>query len=199
MEKLSSSTTTSSRSLEITIISAEDLRNNGHSIKKKKNVFVTVETSPNHSRSTSMDSEGGSFPYWNKKLDVPLPYSVKHIRLDVKCLSTTIGVRIIGSVSIPVSDILEDYVSPHCLHYVSYRLTSPNGYHNGIINFSIRMMGSEYSPPMLPKMGNQQAAGNKSSYAYGSMLPSGIQASAPYESNGSTSVTGIPVSKGYGF
>ncbi|KAF5196343.1 hypothetical protein FRX31_014071 [Thalictrum thalictroides] len=151
-----------------------------------------------------MDSEGGSFPNWNNKLDVTLPYNAKHIRLDVKCLSNIVGlVTIIGSVSIPVSDFLEDYVPPHCLHYVSYRLISPNGNRNGIINFSIQMKGLEYNPPMLPTMGNQQVAGNNSSssYAYGSMPLSGIQVSAPYQNTTTgtcTSAIGIPVSKGYG-
>ncbi|QHO42934.1 BON1-associated protein 2-like [Arachis hypogaea] len=57
----------SSRSFEITILSAENLRTNKTSI--KKNVFVKIQTDGNGEvRTTKVNGEGGSYPSWNEKV-----------------------------------------------------------------------------------------------------------------------------------
>ncbi|MCI68389.1 BON1-associated protein 2-like, partial [Trifolium medium] len=63
-----------SRTIEITILSAENLQENKKVI--KGNTFVTVQYdgSSDELSTTKLDSEGGSYPTWNEKLviDVPL-------------------------------------------------------------------------------------------------------------------------------
>ncbi|KAF5195169.1 Bon1-associated protein [Thalictrum thalictroides] len=194
MEKSSSSS--SSRSLEVTIISAENLRKNHRSI--KKNAFVTLETDPNNSQSTSMaDSIGGSYPSWNEKFELTLPYNLRYIRLEVKCKTAT-GVKTIGSVNIPISDLLEDFIPPSCLHHLSYRLRERDGDRNGIINLSIRMKGADsYVPRPSPYMRVQTGYKiNSNACRSMPMLPTGIRQTA-YNNTGGIAM-GIPVSKGYG-
>ncbi|KAF9617560.1 hypothetical protein IFM89_037372 [Coptis chinensis] len=178
------------RSLEVTIISAEDLRINHRSI--KKNAFVTVQTDPNNSRSTNMDTEGASYPSWNEKLELALPSYVKHIRVDVKC-KTSSGERTIGSANIPLTDFLDDYIPPNCLHFLSYRLREHDGDRNGIVNISIRLNAPDYVPRALPSLTVQ--AGYRNSNACGWMPSSRIQ--TPYNNSRGSFAIGIPVSKGY--
>ncbi|PIA49537.1 hypothetical protein AQUCO_01300380v1 [Aquilegia coerulea] len=186
MEKSSAA----ARSLEVTIISAENLRMNHRSI--KKNAFVTLETDPSNSQSTIMDCAGGSYPSWNEKFELTLPYNLRYIRLEVKCKTAT-GVKTIGSVNIPISDFLEDFIPPSCLHYLSYRLRERDGDRNGIINLSIRMKGADnYVPRPLPSMRVQ--TGYRNSNACRSMPPTGIHQTA-YNNTGGIAM-GIPVSKG---
>ncbi|XP_010910674.1 BON1-associated protein 2 [Elaeis guineensis] len=128
-----------SATLEITIISAEDLRLSHRPL--KKNAFVTVRSSTLNAggaSSTSLDRDGGSYPYWNEKLEVGLPSSARSISVEVRCKTGT-GERLVAVAAIPVSDFCEpaDY-----LHFLSYRLRERDGERNGIINLSLRMKGA---------------------------------------------------------
>ncbi|KAG1359208.1 BON1-associated protein 2 [Cocos nucifera] len=139
--------------LEITIISAEDLRLSHRPL--KKNAFVTVRSSTlddSGTSSTSLDRDGGSYPHWNEKLQVALPASARSISVEVHCKTGT-GVRLVAVATIPVSDFCEpaDY-----LHFLSYRLRERDGKRNGIINLSVRMKGANpfgcraQRPPAAP-------------------------------------------------
>ncbi|GKU88225.1 hypothetical protein SLEP1_g2515 [Rubroshorea leprosula] len=60
---------TKSRTLELTVLSAEDLRvNNKH---LKKNAFVVVSIDPFNYRMTKTDAQGGGYPTWNEKVKGP--------------------------------------------------------------------------------------------------------------------------------
>ncbi|KAL5727605.1 hypothetical protein ACHQM5_000784 [Ranunculus cassubicifolius] len=184
----------SSCSIEVTIISAEDLRHNGRPV--KKNTFVTIETDSNSTPLfTSTDTVGGSYPSWNEKLEFSFPYNGKNIRLDVKCKIGS-SVKTIGSVFIPLSDFLEDYVPANCLHFLSYRLRDHDGDRNGIVNLSIRVEGAEYiAPTAFPSMKVQ--TGYNNSNACGWMAPSRNHRRDTYTSNNGGIAIGVPVSKGY--
>ncbi|KAF9617559.1 hypothetical protein IFM89_037371 [Coptis chinensis] len=180
----------SSRLLEIKIISAEDLRIDSRST--KKNAFVTIRTAANKLISTSMDSEGGSYPSWHENFELPLPHNVNHISLDVKCMNGS-TVRTIGSASIPCSDFLEDWVPPNCLHFLSYRLRDSDGKRNGIVNLCIRLINPNYRPPILAST-EVQAQGYKISNACKSTTRSCAQTG--YSNTGGIAI-GMPVTKGY--
>ncbi|XP_043705273.1 BON1-associated protein 1-like [Telopea speciosissima] len=180
------------RCLEITIISAEGLRLNGRSV--KKNTFVIVRIDSDNQRLTRMDKEGGSYPSWNEKLELPLPLpplsnSVQLITVEVQC-KTSLGVRSVGTSKIPTSDFMGDYTPPQYLHFLSYRLRDRNGERNGIINFSVRTIGSQSiaaawpvlppTPLIFPATGNQKinAVGGSGS---GSGSALGVPVSVPYK------------------
>ncbi|KAF8413121.1 hypothetical protein HHK36_001097 [Tetracentron sinense] len=128
-------------SLDITVISAEGLSLNRHSI--KKNTFVTVKTDPNNSQSTKMDTEGGSYPSWNEKLALELPCNARMVTVEVQC-KTSSGVRTVGTANIPVSDFIGNHTPANYLHFLSYRLRERDGERNGIVNLSVKVKGQEY-------------------------------------------------------
>ncbi|XP_042503355.1 BON1-associated protein 2-like [Macadamia integrifolia] len=179
------------RSLEVTIISAEDLRLHGRSV--KKNTFVTVGTDSYSQRSTNIDKEGGSYPSWNQKLEppLPLPNSAQLITVEVQCITAS-GVRNVGTSKIPISDFIGDYTPPQYLHFLSYRLRDRNGERNGIINFSIRTLGLQRAvaawpvpPPQAlgfrPAAAAKQEFNGASGSGSGSGTALGVPVPVPYK------------------
>lgn len=126
-----------SRTLEITVLSGEDLQLDRRSIKKNAYVVVRSESAESY-RATEMDNgEGGSCPNWNERLVLDLPLHAQAVALEVHC-KTAFGDRIVGSASVPVSDIAGGYVPDTFLHFLSYRLRDSRGQRNGVINISVR-------------------------------------------------------------
>ncbi|XP_021842109.1 BON1-associated protein 2-like [Spinacia oleracea] len=120
------------RTLEINVISAENLTIHDRPI--KKNAIAYVQTDPSNVVSTKIDKEGGSFPIWNENFDLKLPMHVRNMVVQV----SSNGV-LIGSATIPVSDFIGDYTPVSYLHFLSYRLRDQRGIGNGIVNLSVRV------------------------------------------------------------
>ncbi|KAK3428722.1 BON1-associated protein 1 [Eucalyptus grandis] len=149
------------RSLEVTIISGEDLRINDRPI--KNNAFVTVKAnsrcSPSSQDSTKPDARGESYPYWDEKLHMELPTGSRYVVVEVRRRSSSAGDKLVGTAWIPVSDFIGDYTPENYLHFLSYRLRDAKGLRNGIINISVRVASSSYKgtsscssrqPPLVP-------------------------------------------------
>ncbi|TXG62807.1 hypothetical protein EZV62_009801 [Acer yangbiense] len=132
----------SSRRIEITVLSGENLRIDGKSV--KKNAFVVVKVDPFNYGTTSVDALGGSYPSWNEKLDLELPKHASFITLEVQCKTSSVN-RNIGFAQIPVSDFIGGYLPENYLHFLSYRLRDASRDKNGIINISVRVKAPEYS------------------------------------------------------
>ncbi|XP_030533481.1 BON1-associated protein 1-like [Rhodamnia argentea] len=134
------------RSLEVTIISGEDLRINGRPI--KNNAFVTVKAesrcSPSSHESTKPDARGDSYPYWDEKLHVELPAGSPYVVVEAHRRSSSAGDKLVGMAWIPVSDFVGDYTPENHLHFLSYRLRDAKGLRNGIINISVRVVTSSH-------------------------------------------------------
>ncbi|XP_074284639.1 BON1-associated protein 1-like [Silene latifolia] len=121
--------------LEINVISAEDLRIKGRPIKKNAIAYVHTNTgTEGASLSTTINKDGGSNPIWQEKFDLKISGYAKEIIIQVCCDN-----NLIGEAKIPTKDIFDDYVPPHCLHLLSYRLKDRQLRRNGIINLSIRV------------------------------------------------------------
>ncbi|RWR87618.1 BON1-associated protein 2 [Cinnamomum micranthum f. kanehirae] len=144
------------RSLEITIISAEDLRFLPGRMIKKISTFVTVRSDPNNSQRTKSDHDGGTCPYWDEKLRLALPPTARSITVEVYCkFGVGSGPTPVGSAEIPISDIVEGFVPAYQLHFLSYRLKR-NRERNGIINLSARMVGPDcIGRPMQQQKGEE--------------------------------------------
>ncbi|KAM1019263.1 hypothetical protein FF1_040641 [Malus domestica] len=100
--------TANSRTLEIKVISAENLQLDRKPI--KKNTSVTVQTHTNNQfLTTEMDTEGDAYPLWNEKLVLDLPTYSKSITVEVQCKASSC-VRTIGMATIPASDFVGGYV-----------------------------------------------------------------------------------------
>ncbi|CAL1366713.1 unnamed protein product [Linum trigynum] len=128
------------RTLEFTILSAEDLRLDGGR-PVRKNTFAVVRTDPSNCVSTGTDSDGGSYPIWNEKVVVAMSMAAtSSVTVEVQCRVGS-GNRVVGAVAVPVSDFLGDLTPEDYLHFLSYRLRDPRGVKNGIVNFSVRVIG----------------------------------------------------------
>lgn len=121
--------------IEVTVISGEGLllsRNQA----VKKNAFVVVRSDPFNSRSTGMDSEGGSYPAWNEKMVMEVPANARFITVEAHSSS-----KLIGAANIPVSDFAGGFLPLNYLSFLSYRLRDANGCKNGILNLSVKVKG----------------------------------------------------------
>ncbi|GLT79582.1 hypothetical protein SLA2020_510650 [Shorea laevis] len=166
---------TKSRTLELTVLSAEDLRINNRNL--KKNAFVVVSIDPFNHRMTKTDAQGGGYPTWNEKFVMDLPARERFIILEVKC-RTSSGDRRVGSAKVPVSEFIGGYAPENCLQFLSFRLWDATGQRNGIINFSVRVKGPERE--YLPAAQPAEAAGMRKFQTDGTENVGGV-------------VTGIPV------
>ncbi|KAE8701007.1 putative RING/U-box superfamily protein [Hibiscus syriacus] len=129
---------TKSRTLEITILSAEDLRIDNKPV--KKNAFVVVSIDAFNNKGTKIDREGGSYPTWNDKLVMEIPMQTRFITLQVRRRrGSSGGEKTVGFARIPVTDFIGGYWPETCLQYLSYRLWDPKGLKNGIINVCLRL------------------------------------------------------------
>ncbi|KAL4353508.1 hypothetical protein GQ457_06G032280 [Hibiscus cannabinus] len=126
-----------SRTLEITVLSGEDLRIDNKSV--KRNAFVVVWTDTYGYKSTKMDAEGGSFPCWNDKLVMDMPMHTRFVTLQVKCKASGAGDKTVGVARIPVTDFIGGISPDTRLQFLSYRLRDSKGMKNGIVNVSVRV------------------------------------------------------------
>ncbi|KAI4354993.1 hypothetical protein L6164_003812 [Bauhinia variegata] len=136
---------TSSRSLEITVISGENLYVIGNPV--TDNAYVVVRAESINSYTTSMSRESGSHPSWNEKFLIDIPLHARSITFEVQCKMPTGAVRPVGVARIALSDFLATGSVPENLQFLSYRLRNWDGRRNGVINFSVKMMTPEYSTP----------------------------------------------------
>ena len=126
----------SSRTIEITVLSGENLCLDRRSI--KKNAFVVVRSNGgNDFRTTGIDVNGGSNPNWNEKLLLELPLHATALTVEVYCKTST-GNRLVGTAMVPISDFTGGYLPENYMHFLSYRLRNQKGERNGIINLSVR-------------------------------------------------------------
>lgn len=145
-----------SRDIEITVLSAEDLRIHNKPI--RKNAFAVVRIQRNDGFSTTVDRDGANYPTWNQKFNATLPNYVSTITMELYCKSSNGGGhnKFVGLANIPVSDFLEGYTPEDYLHFLSYRLRDQHGERNGVVNLSIRvktMIGKNLAGNNWEKMG----------------------------------------------
>eukprot|EP01018_Ginkgo_biloba_P012562 Gb_28884 [translate_table: standard] len=127
--------------LEITVTSAENLKN-ARRFGRLMRTYASVWTDPNTQNCTRVDREGGRYPTWNEKLQMPV--SQKYIQqkgsaliIQIYC-KTVLGKKQVGWTKMPYSDVLEGYGKLDSVRFLSYRLRRPNGKPRGTVNFSLR-------------------------------------------------------------
>ncbi|KGN56542.1 BON1-associated protein 2 [Cucumis sativus] len=147
--------TTSFRSIEITVVSGEDLRIDRKPVKRK--TFATVKFDRQSfggggGSTENIDERGGSYPLWNEKMGLEIPVDTVFLTIEVHYCSNSRN-RIVGTANVPVSDFLGRYRPESYLHLLSYRLRDGNGERNGIVNISVRVkeLESDSEPAIASK------------------------------------------------
>jgi hypothetical protein len=124
--------------LEITIISAEDLRRGQHHL--GRGAFVTIRSGLAIVSTTSTDDAHG-YPLWNERLHIRENSHSGWIQVDVSKRRhgdpTSNPVHVAG-VKVPLSDF--SYGPVGYEHFLSYRLRDQEGRGNGIVNLCVRRL-----------------------------------------------------------
>lgn len=116
-------------SLELTIISAEGLKDVRHV--SKMQTYATIQVDGNAKKSTQVDKRGGVNPVWNEKvwLAMPKDMSGAHSQaseLVIEVVSIGLmGHKVAGEVHIPLREMLKRASSSNEMHYGSYPVTLP--------------------------------------------------------------------------
>ncbi|KEH18934.1 BON1-associated protein 2 [Medicago truncatula] len=167
-----------SQTIEITILSAENLQENKKAIKGNTFVMVQCDGSNNEVSTTKLDSEGGSYPTWNEKVVIDVPLHARFVTIEVK-YKTRGSSNSVGIARVPVSDFVGGYVHENQLQFLSYRLWDNRVMRNGVVNISVKV-----------KMSQQNSCSSSMSSTMNGVPVTGV----PVAGNGSCSrvATGIP-------
>ncbi|ESW06953.1 hypothetical protein PHAVU_010G090100 [Phaseolus vulgaris] len=123
-----------SRTLEITVISGENVR-----IMEDAYVVVRAE-SLNCCTTRPAKDDGTNFLSWNEKFLLDMPMHARSITFEVQCTKFK-AFRPLGVARIAASDILGDAAVPeNQLQELSYGLRDWEGKRNGVIHFTVKVV-----------------------------------------------------------
>ncbi|GLJ55924.1 hypothetical protein SUGI_1200660 [Cryptomeria japonica] len=128
---------------EIEIISAQDLKC-VTSFGRPMRTYSVVWSDSTAQKCTRIDREGGSYPTWNDKFQMTvtkgfLKQKGSAALVQIYCKTMT-GNKRVGSARMPYSDILEGFTKPESIHFLSYRIRTPNGRPRGYLDLSVRFL-----------------------------------------------------------
>ncbi|ESQ39211.1 hypothetical protein EUTSA_v10001640mg [Eutrema salsugineum] len=188
---------TTKRSLEIELISAEGLKVDRKPVKRKTFCVVRIDEK---SKNSKLDEPGGSYPVWKDKIEMEMPVngSVRFISIEV-LYRTGGGVeKSVGHAKIPVTDFMGGFAPQGHLNFLSYRLRDEYGDKSGIVNVSIMVKPegrdikySSPSPSMVVPADYAACSSQAAAAANGQMWTSSSQAATV--GYGRRVVTGVPV------
>ncbi|WVZ16097.1 hypothetical protein V8G54_009079 [Vigna mungo] len=134
--------TVRSRTLEITVISGQNIR-----VTEDAYVVVRAESLSCCTTRTAKD-DGTNFLSWNDKFLLEMPVHARSITFEVQC-SKFKSFRPLGVARIAASDLLGGAADPeNQLQQLSYGLRDWEGKRNGVIHFSVRV--APPPPPSTP-------------------------------------------------
>ncbi|KAJ6794107.1 Uncharacterized protein M6B38_233480 [Iris pallida] len=155
------------RKLELTLISAENLKE--VNLFSKLNVYavVSIANDPQFKRRVPPDRVGGRDPVWNYTVEFtvpavsnPDPFLALHVLLRTE---RALGDRDVGEVTVPLKELLEGGRTDGGVRFVSYPVRMPHSKKTkGVLNMSYRLgekvvkaaevpvMAYPYPMPMAP-------------------------------------------------
>ncbi|KAK1318022.1 hypothetical protein QJS10_CPB04g00799 [Acorus calamus] len=165
------------RTLDLTLISAKDLKDVNLFSRLEVYAVVSVTGDPRSKHRTPADRSGGRNPIWNHPLRLTVDESaVLHVLLRTE---RAFGDRDVGEVHVPLKELLSDSASASAsasvgsAKFVSYQVRMPKGKPKGVFNFS---------------------------YKFGETVSASAAAAAPPETvNLDEPVTAYPVGSGAGY
>lgn len=149
--------------MEITIISAQGLKNSSSSnpLSRRLRPFATV-TTLTHGLATSLayrtavDVRGGDSPAWGDKFWLALdPAMFYHghscVYLELHTKHFLVGQSLLGWCQIPAADVIDGLVQLGSLRHLSYRLREKDGSRgHGVVNVAVRVEGSFFQGVHVP-------------------------------------------------
>ncbi|GMH28415.1 hypothetical protein Nepgr_030258 [Nepenthes gracilis] len=163
------------RTLEVTVLSANDLKKAG--LFSKMDLYVVVflhgaSTAAKHK--TPIDRHGGRNPTWNSSVKFTIDeLAAKQGRLTLVfhiLRRKALGDKLVGEVNAPVKDLLSDDDAAttasgvgKSVQFVSYQVRKPSGMPRGVLNFSYKF-GDTANQSYEPATAFPAAAGSSTAY-----------------------------------
>lgn len=134
----------SKRTLEITVISCENIRvtEEAYVVVRGESLNCCTTSTVKDNGNDSNNNKKSSFLSWNEKFLLDMPLRARSITFEVQCKKFK-GVRPVGVARIAVSDFLGRGVPENGLQVSSYRLRDWEGKRNGVIHFAVRVVAPE--------------------------------------------------------
>ncbi|CAM8927966.1 unnamed protein product [Rhodiola kirilowii] len=132
--------------LEISVLSASDLKELNTIGKMDPYVTVSLSNNPNSKQKTEVDTDGGKNPKWKGK---SMKFVVnedmsknQNLTLVFKIMAEKpFGDKEVGEVRVPVNEVLEAAKNSNVqLKSLSYSVTTPSGKPKGTLNFSSKIV-----------------------------------------------------------
>ncbi|KAJ0976250.1 hypothetical protein J5N97_018215 [Dioscorea zingiberensis] len=148
-----SSRSMASRTLEITLISAKDLKDVNLFSKMEVYAVVSIDGDRRTAQRTTADRNGGTNPSWNATIRVPLPADdpsrhVVHVTLRAE---RALGDRDVGEVHIPLKEFFSGSGDAKTPQFISYQVRKPSsGKAKGVLNLSFKISDSVAPAPVPP-------------------------------------------------
>ncbi|KAM6577829.1 hypothetical protein CsatB_029666 [Cannabis sativa] len=150
------------RPLEITLISASDLKD--VNLLSKMDVYAVVSISGDNAKKqkTPVDKDSGSNPKWNYTVKFTVYESAVQqnmLTLKIKLVSDrSFGDKEIGEVQVPIKELLDNYKDGSGEKRMSYSVRLPNGKAKGNLNFAYKF-GEKFTAQAPVQPAYKAAAG----------------------------------------
>ncbi|KAF9616757.1 hypothetical protein IFM89_032310 [Coptis chinensis] len=183
------------RPLEITVISAKDIKDVNLFSKMDVYALVTISGDRRTQQKTPVDRDGGKNPSWNFNMKFTIDENLaKQNRLilvfQLRC-ERSLGDRDIGEVHVPIKELLDNLGDGKSSQFVSYQVRKPDGKAKGELSFSYKFgekvfgeakMSDQqvYPPPQAYKPGKE----DEPVTAYPAYPPPAAGASSAYPQPG---------------
>ncbi|KAH6831024.1 hypothetical protein C2S53_006790 [Perilla frutescens var. hirtella] len=147
--------------LEITIISAQDLTRRGRpslAFCGRLRPFITLTAAKMYK--TRVDERGGVNPTWGEKFEISLDHAFFYqgIYLQLHTKRLLMGQTQLGWCLVPASDIVSRLAPVGSTQFLSYRLRDRDGSRGrGIVNVAVRLQGSVYHYPSRPLISDDES------------------------------------------
>jgi len=145
--------------MEITLVSARDLKTTGIFSKTKAYAVAWISNDPKNRQWTPMDKENGTNPTWNQVMTFVLDEAALQqgrLLLQIAIYAdATFGDKEIGRVRIPLNELLKPTGSNKgasaTKQFVSYQVRKPSGKAKGVLNLSVRFAEKvDFKPQQQP-------------------------------------------------
>lgn len=150
------------RSMDITLISASDLKKASMLSKTKAYAIAWISNDPKNRQCTPIDKVNANNPTWNQLIKFILNDSaLQQGRLFLEIAiyaAATFGDKEIGRVRIPLNELLKPAGSNKgaraMAQFVSYQVRKPSGKAKGVLNLSVRFAETvDFKPQQLQLQG----------------------------------------------
>ncbi|CAM6081785.1 unnamed protein product [Calypogeia fissa] len=160
-------TTREERAINLTVISANDLKKVSHFGKQTSYVVAYIYT--NRKQTTTVDNHGGVNPTWNAKLaleadEEQIRQGRLYITLEIHSHGT-LGSKIIGTSKIPLSEVSKEGSSSSGPQFMAVDVLRPSGKTHGVLNLSIAL-GEKRTVPVYQNRMPPQAYPPATAYGY---------------------------------